>query len=66
MDAADETMGKKIRNATQKKVPYVVVVGDKELADEPWMVRVRGQEEQLKITKEDFLKKINIEIKEKK
>lgn len=66
VDMADETVGKKIRNATQKKVPYVVVVGDKELANESWMVRVRGQEEQLKISKADFLEMVLKEVKEKK
>ncbi len=65
VDKADETVGKKIRNATQKKVPYVVVVGDKELAGEPWMVRVRGVEEQLKISKPDFIERVLSEIKEK-
>ena len=66
VDKADETVGKKIRNATQKKVPYVVVVGDKELAGELWMVRARGEEEQLKISKAEFVEKLLKEIKEKK
>ncbi len=65
VDKADETVGKKIRNATQKKVPYVVVVGDKELAGEEWMVRVRGVEEQLKISKPEFIERILKEIMEK-
>lgn len=65
VDKADETVGKKIRNATQKKVPYVVVVGDKELAGEPWMIRVRGEENQLKISKAEFVDKLLKETKEK-
>jgi threonyl-tRNA synthetase len=31
LDAASETLGKKIRNATLEKIPYVFVIGDKEV-----------------------------------
>nr|MBP9761228.1 threonine--tRNA ligase [Candidatus Magasanikbacteria bacterium] len=66
IDAADETVGKKIRNATQTKVPYVLVVGDKELSGEDMMVRVRGQEEQVSMSKQAFIERVRMEIQEKK
>ncbi len=66
VDDANETIGKKVRNAAGEKIPYVVVVGDRELAGEEWTIRVRGQEEQLKMKKEDFVEKVLGEIKEKK
>ncbi|MFA5211468.1 MAG: threonine--tRNA ligase [Patescibacteria group bacterium] len=65
-DDADETVGKKIKKATAQKPPYMVVVGDNEIAGEDWTVRIRGEEEQLKISKEKFLEKIKKEIEERK
>ncbi len=65
VDEADETVGKKVRNAVAQKTPYIIVVGDKELAGEEWMIRVRGQEDQIKISKEDFIAKVKKEILEK-
>lgn len=63
VDSADETVGKKIRKATQQKIPYIVVVGDKELAGGEWMIRVRGKEEQESHTKNSFVEKTLQEIK---
>lgn len=65
MDDADESVGKKVRNAVGQKIPYIVVVGDKELAGEDWMIRVRGREEQIKMAKADFVAKVLREIKER-
>ena len=42
VDSANESVGKKIRGAEVMKVPYVVVVGDKEVADGQVTPRVRG------------------------
>ena len=39
MDNSDETLGKKIRNAEMQKVPYMLVVGEKEVADKTVAVR---------------------------
>ncbi len=66
VDNADETVGNKVRKAVGRKIPYIIVVGDRELKGGEWTVRVRGQEEQIKIGKEEFLKKILAEIKERK
>ncbi|HBB37937.1 MAG: Threonine-tRNA ligase [Candidatus Magasanikbacteria bacterium GW2011_GWD2_43_18] len=62
IDEADETVGKKIRNATKGKHPYILVVGDKELSGEDMMIRVRGQEEQVTMSKEAFIEKVKKEI----
>ena len=66
IDEADETVGNKIRKAVGGKVPYIVVVGDKELSGEPWMIRVRGQEDQEGMDKQEFIDKVLEEIKERK
>src|SRR3989339_286362 len=62
-DDADETVGNKVRKAVGRKIPYIVVVGDKELAGGGLMVRVRGEEKPAKFVKEEFLAKVVGEIK---
>ncbi|MBU2541969.1 threonine--tRNA ligase [Patescibacteria group bacterium] len=62
-DSADETVGNKIRKASKQKIPYIVVVGDKELAGEDFMIRIRGQEEQESMGKDKFIEKVLDEIK---
>ncbi len=64
-DEADETIGNKVRKAAGQKIPYIVVVGDKELSGEPWMIRVRGQKDQIKMSKEEFIVRVRKEIKER-
>jgi len=65
-DSADETVGNKIRKASKQKIPYIVVVGDKELSGEPWMIRIRGQEEQEKMSKDSFVERVLKEIEDRK
>lgn len=65
VDGADETVGNKVRKAVGQKTPYIVVMGDRELGGEEWTIRVRGQEEQLKMPKEIFLAKVQKENKER-
>lgn len=65
VDSADETIGNKVRKAVGQKIPYIVVVGDKELAGEAWMIRARGEKDQIKMSKENFLAKVAEEIKNK-
>ena len=66
IDEADETVGNKIRKASKQKHPYVLVVGDKELAGEDLMIRVHGQEEQENIGKKEFIERVLEEIKDRK
>ena len=49
MDARDETVRKRIKVAALKKVPYTVVIGDKEAAGEDLTVRVLGKKEAITI-----------------
>lgn len=41
LDTSDETLGKKIRNAKMEKVPYYLVIGDDEMANETVTVESR-------------------------
>lgn len=66
VDTADETVGNKIRKSARAKVPYVLVVGDKELSGEPFMVRVRGQEAQESLSQVDFVARLLGEMKLRK
>lgn len=65
VDSADETLGNKVRKAATRKIPYIVVVGDKELEGGDLMIRVRGEEKPVKLPKADFLVKVQKEIKER-
>jgi threonyl-tRNA synthetase len=55
VDDRPETVGKKIRNAAGEWVPYVVVVGDKELQGGQIMVNVRENQEKVLMDKEDLI-----------
>jgi len=66
IDDSDESLGKRIREAELKKIPYILVVGEKEEKDGIVAVRTRGQKEQETIQIEEFIEKIRKEIDEKK
>jgi len=58
VDERNESVGKKIRDAELQKIPYIIVVGDKEEKDSNITVRTRGEKD-LKISKiEDFIKEL--------
>jgi len=61
-----ETVSKKIREGEIQKIPYLLVVGDKEIKTKSVRVRKRGKGDigVTKLTK--FLEKIKIEIEKKK
>ena len=64
LDDSNESLGKRIRNAKMSKVPYVIVVGDKE--KEAKTITVEGRTEKLEgTTTEKFLEKLQKEIKER-
>lgn len=43
LDISDETLGKKIRNTKTEKIPYALVIGDKEVADSKVTVESRDK-----------------------
>ncbi len=62
IDERSESVGKKIRDAELQKIPYIIVVGDKEEKDENITVRERGSKD-LKVQKvSDFIEKIKDNI----
>jgi threonyl-tRNA synthetase len=63
IDHSDETVGNKIRKSSQEKMPYTLVIGDKEMNSDDLAVRVRGKKDLLNIDKQKFISKIKTDIK---
>lgn len=61
-----ETLGKRIREAEQEKIPYILVVGEKEVSDKSVTVRKRGEKDQETCDLDAFAKKIRQESLDKK
>ena len=59
-DLRNEKIGYKIREAQMQKIPYMLVIGDKEVEDGSVAVRTRTGE-QLNLSLEDFIAKITAE-----
>jgi threonyl-tRNA synthetase len=58
VDDRPDRVGKKIRNAAGEWVPYVVVIGDKELEEDMFNVSVRETGEKVDMTKDELLNTI--------
>ncbi len=65
VDARNEKIGYKIREAQLRKVPYMLVVGDKEMAEGLVAVRSRSEGELGQLTIENFTKRAVEEVKSK-
>lgn len=68
VDNSNESVGKKIRNAELMKVPYTIVVGEKEISTSQVMPRIRKdlemkEGEQVALALNDFLEKVANEAK---
>jgi threonyl-tRNA synthetase len=64
IDARNETVGKKIREAEMKKVPFMMVIGEQEEAEGLISVRKHGGESLGTMSVEAFAKMINRQIAE--
>lgn len=49
VDRSDDSLGKKIKRATEMKIPVVLIVGEKDAADKVVSVRTRDGEEKVKL-----------------
>lgn len=65
LDVNDETVSNKIRKAANEKVPYVLVIGDKEMDENIFAVRKRGENDTNIFSPDDFYELILKEIKNK-
>ncbi|MEA3273156.1 MAG: threonine--tRNA ligase [Patescibacteria group bacterium] len=65
IDNSDESLGKKISQARQQKIPYLLIVGEKEANTKEVAVRSRAKGDEGAVKLEDFIKRIRREIKER-
>lgn len=62
LDMRNEKIGRKIRDNEIKRVPYMIVVGEKEVAEGLVSMRKQGGGEQATMTMEEFAQRINDEV----
>ena len=62
-DYSSESMQKKIRTAQLKQVPYMIVVGEKEVASQTISIRYRDGRQEFNVQLEDFIQKLKSKIK---
>ena len=63
IDDRNETIGKKIRENELKRIPFLLIVGEKEAESNLVSVRRQGQGDQGQMTVEDFVTLVNEEVK---
>ena len=64
VDDRNEKIGRKIRDNELKRVPYMVIVGEKESAEGLVSMRKQGGGEQATMSMEEFAQRINVEVAE--
>ena len=66
LDDREEKVGYRMREAVLKKIPLILVLGQKEVDDKLISYRRRGSQETTTVTYDEFIKLIKEEIKEHK
>ena len=61
LDVRDEKIGRKIRDAETHKIPYMLIVGEKEVSEELVAVRRHGKGDQGSVKLEEFVSTFQIE-----
>ena len=65
LDERDEKLGYKLRESTIKKIPYTLIIGDREKENNNISYRKHGQKETITVSKEEFVNFINDKINKK-
>jgi threonyl-tRNA synthetase len=66
LDISDKTLDYKIREAQNQKIPYMLILGKKEVEGEKISVRSRSGKQKMGVTLDEFLSSIKSEISERK
>ena len=66
LDESNESLGKKIRNAKTEKIPYMLVIGDKEMTDSKVTLESRDNGNLGQMSQDELISKLKEEIKNKK
>ncbi|MBU5361519.1 threonine--tRNA ligase [Enterococcus raffinosus] len=64
-DLRNEKLGKKIRDAELRKIPYILVIGDKEMNEEVFSVRKHGSDTVKQMSKREFMNLLKQQVQEK-
>lgn len=65
-DFSSTTLSSKVKDAELMRIPYIITIGDKEEKEKTLAVRVRGNKKIKSVTMNDFVEKIDNEIKGRK
>jgi len=65
VDTRNEKIGKKIREATLEKTPYMLVLGDRDIENQTVSVRMRSGEDLGAMSQEDFIARMKEEVETK-
>lgn len=66
LDVSDETLGKKIRNSKTEKIPYALVIGDKEVESNKVTVEGRDDQKLGQMSVDELISRLKEEIKDRK
>ena len=66
VDDSNEKLGYRLRNAQVNKIPFTIVLGDNEVNNDSVTYRKYGTQEQITVSKEDFIKLLSEVVAEKK
>ena len=62
IDTSSDSMGKKVRNAKKDRLPYFVIIGDKDIEANTVTVESRDTGESVAMSIDDFLAKLTAEV----
>jgi len=65
-DSRTETVQARIRDAEMQKIPYIIVIGDKEEANDTLAVRARGKKPAFGVKLDDFISQLKEEVRDRK
>ena len=65
VDDSNNSFGKKIRTNTIRKIPILLIIGEQEIADGTVTIRRYGSRDQETVSREDFIKLLKGEIKDR-
>ena len=63
IDERNEKIGRKIRDNELKRIPYMLIIGEKEVEKEAVSVRKQGEGDKGTMTNEEFVEMVNLEVK---
>ena len=62
----NDSLNKRVRNAEKQRVPYVVIIGDEEVANKTVAIRDRRAKKQYNLTQDEFMVKLTKQLQEGK